>query len=236
MPHNAGSKAIKLTGTGLPPAPRVTTGSVGEIAGTYVTFTGTVVSQGPGSFYFQYGTTRSYGSVTPTLPLSSSTGAQMLAATLSLAPGATYQYRLVASNLAATVYGVDQVFTIAPESPLLRLLKHGRLASVLQHGIRLRVSATSPATINLKLRVDAQTARAAHLISARNKRKTKVTVGAIRISVAANRWKTVTIKFGAAAKRDLIALGRLKLTISARGSTLNGVAGSPTNLTASIRR
>jgi hypothetical protein len=233
---NAGSKAIKLTGTGLPPVPLVATGAVGEIAGTYATLTGTVVSQGPGSFYFEYGATKSYGSVTPTLPLSSSANAQQLAATLSLPPGASYHYRMVASNLAATINGTDQVFTIAPESPLLKLLKHGRLSSVLRHGLRLRVSGTSPGVITVKLRVDAQTARAAHLIPARSKRKTKVTVGSIRVTVAANRWKTVTVKFGKGAKHNLAALGRVKLTIVGTPLTFTGSAGSPTSIAASIRR
>jgi hypothetical protein len=233
---NAGSKTVKLSGTGLPPAPSVTTGPVGEIEGSYVTLTGTVISQGPGSFDFQYGRTKSYGSVTPTLPLSSSTTAQLLAATLSLSPGTTYHYRLVASNLAATVYGADRAFTIPPESPLLRLLKHGRLASVLRRGLRLRVSDTSRAIINVRLLVDPQTARAAHLISGKRRRKTKVTVGRLRVRVAANHRKTVTVKFSGPARGRLARLDRLRLTISATASTLTGVAGSPTNITARIQR
>src|SRR5262249_40646042 len=77
---NAGNKVIKLSGTGMPPAASVTTSPVGEIAGTYVTLNGTVISQGPGSFYFQYGTSPAYGETTPTLPLGSSSSAQLLAA------------------------------------------------------------------------------------------------------------------------------------------------------------
>ena len=209
---------------------------MGEIAGTYVTLTGTVISQGPGSFYFQYGPTKSYGSVTPTLPLSSSTSPQLLASTLSLAAGITYHYRLVASNLLGTVNGADQVFTIPPEPALLRLLRHGHLASVLQHGLRVRVSDSSLAVVTLKLRVDAAAARATHLISSRSRRKTKVTVGTLRVTVAANHGRTVTIHFGGAAKHNLAALGRLKVTVLATVSTANGVAGDATAVKASIRR
>jgi hypothetical protein len=232
----AGSKVVKLAGTGLPPAPLVTTGPVAEIAGTYATLTGSVISQGPGTFYFQYGTSVSYGSVTPTLPLSSATTTQLLTSTLSLAAGTTYHYRLVATNLIGTVNGADKVFTVPPEPALLRLLRHGRLASVLQHGLRVRVSDSSPAVITLKLRVDATVARATHLISSRSKRKAKVTVGTVRVTVTANHGRNVTIRFGGAAKHNLAALGRLKLSILATVSTPNGVAGEASATKASVRR
>jgi len=233
---NAGSKTIKLSGTGLPPPASVTTGPVGEIAGIYVTLNGTVVSQGPGTFYFQYGTSSAYGEATPTLPLASSSTAQLLAATLSLSPGTTYHYRIVATNLAGTAYGADQVFTIPPEAPTIRLLKHGRLTSLLQRGLRVRVSDSSRAIVDLKLLVDARTARVAHIIAANSRRKTKVTVGSLRVTVAADRGKTVTVRFRGAARAKLARLGRLKLTLTATPRTLNGVAGEPTSVTARVVR
>jgi len=233
---NAGNKVIKLSGTGLPPPASVTTGPVGEIAGTYVTLSGTVISQGPGTFYFQYGTGSAYGQATPTLPLGSSTSAQLLAATLSLSPGTTYHYRLVASNLAGTVYGADRLFTVPPEAPTIKLLRHGRLAALLRRGLRARVSDTSPAIIRVKVLVDARTARAARLIPAHSRRGAKVTVGSARVTVAANHGKTVTVKFGSAAKRKLAKLGRLKLTLTATPSTLNGVAGEATSVTTTVAR
>jgi hypothetical protein len=233
---NAGAKTIKLSGTGLPPAASVTTGPVSEIVGTYVTLNGTVISQGSGTFYFQYGKSSAYGEATPALPLSSSGRAQLVAATLSLAPGTTYHYRLVASNLAGTSYGGDQVFTIPPEAPTIKLLRHGRLAALLRRGLRVRVSETSPASIQLKLLVNAQTARAAHLIPVHSRRRAMVTVGSARVTVAANRGKTVTVRFGPAARRKLARLGRLRLTLTATPSTLNGVAGEATSLTATVVR
>jgi hypothetical protein len=155
---------------------------------------------------------------------------------LSLLAGTTYHYRIVASNLAGTVYGAGQVFTIPPEAPTLRLLKHGRLASVLRRGLRLRVSETSPASIQLKLLVDARTARAAHLISTHSRRRAKVIVGSARVTVPANRGKTVTVRFGAAARSKLVKLGQLKLTLIATPRTLNGVAGEETSITARVAR
>jgi FG-GAP-like repeat/FG-GAP repeat len=233
---SAGSKVIRLSGAGLPPAPLVTTGPANEIVGTYVTLTGAVISQGPGTFYFQYGPTSSYGSVTPTLPLASNTLPQALASTLSLSPGATYHYRLVASNLQATVNGADHVFTIPPEAPLVKVLRHGRLASVLRHGLRLRLSDASHVVIKVRLLVDAQVARSAHLISAKDKRKKKVVVASARVTVAANRGKTVTIRFSAVARRKLAKLGRLKLTINATPATLSGVVGEAAIVSTRIRR
>jgi hypothetical protein len=233
---NAGAKKIKLSGTGLPPAASVTTGQVSEIAGTYVTLNGTVISQGPGTFYFQYGKSSAYGEATPALPLSSSSTAQALAATLSLAPGTTYHYRLVASNLAGTSYGADQVFTIPPEAPTIKLLRHGRLAALLRRGLRVRVSESSREIIRVKLLVNAQTARAAHLIPVHSKRRAMVTVGSARVTVAANHGKTVTVSFGPAARRKLARLGRLRLTLTATPATLNGLAGEATSVTATVVR
>jgi len=233
---SAGSKVIKLSGTGLPPAPTVTTGPATEIVGTYVTLTGTVISQGPGTFDFQYGPTAAYGSVTPTLPLASNTLAQQLTSTLSLVPGATYHYRLAATNLQATVNGADHVFTIPPEAPLVRVLKHGRLASVLRRGLKLRLSDTAHVVVKLKLVVGAGAARSAHLISKKSKSKKQVTVGSARVTLAANHGKTVRISFGAVARRKLAGLRRLTLTIKATPSTLGGVAGEAGRASTSLRR
>ena len=155
---------------------------------------------------------------------------------MSLLAGTTYHYRIVASNLAGTVYGAGQVFTIPPEAPTIRLLKHGRLASLLQRGLRVRVSDSSRAIVDLKLLVDARTARVAHIIAANSRRKTKVTVGSLRVTVAADRGKTVTVRFRGAARAKLARLGRLKLTLTATPRTLNGVAGEPTSVTARVVR
>ena len=147
-------KTIALSGTGLPPKAVVTTTPVESIFGSYVTLTGTVLSQGPGSFYFQYGTTSAYGSVTTTLPLASSNSPQLFASTVALQPGLTYHYRIVANNLVGTVAGADQVFTLPPDEPFMAR-RHGRLhlASVLRGGLPLRVGDPSAAKIAITVYV-----------------------------------------------------------------------------------
>jgi hypothetical protein len=228
-------KVINLSGTGLPPAATVKTGTVTEVVGSYVTLNGSVLSQGPGSFHFEYGTTAAYGSQTPTLPLNSSSS--LLAATLSLTPGTTYHYRLVASNLVGTVHGEDQVFTIPPEEPTLALARrHLRLRWVLKHGLPLRVNETSPSVVTVKLSVDAKTAHAAHLAAHKRHRKHAVTIGAARVHLNGSAAKTITVKIGPRAAAQLAHLKRLKLTIQGTASTLTGVTGSPSEITVKLRR
>jgi FG-GAP-like repeat len=229
---SVGTKVLKLVGTGLPPAAIVKTEPVSEVVGPYATLSGKVLSQGAGEFWFEYGPTTAYGKVTPKLPLSSSFSAQLLSATLLLAPG-RYHYRIVAQNLAGTVYGSDQKFAIAPEGPLLRLLKHGHLAAVLARGLRLRLSEGSPVIVTVKLQIAAATARAAHLASSKTKRNAKVTVGSARVVLGAAA-KTITLHFSANARRKLAGLRHLKLAIVATPSTHDGVVGEIARITASL--
>lgn len=60
-------------------------------------------------YFFQYGETSGYGSVTPVLSTSAKTGAS--AVLEGLAPGETYHYRLVVENTNGTDYGADASFT-----------------------------------------------------------------------------------------------------------------------------
>ncbi|HWD17968.1 MAG TPA: hypothetical protein VHB20_01710, partial [Verrucomicrobiae bacterium] len=65
--------------------------------------------------WFQYGTTAAYGSVTPIQLLGSGSNTVPVAAALaSLAPSATYHYRLVATNAVTTNYGADMTFITFP--------------------------------------------------------------------------------------------------------------------------
>jgi hypothetical protein len=230
-------KTIGLSGTGLPPTAVVTTRPVEEVFGSYVTLTGTVLSQGPGSFYFQYGTTSAYGSVTPTLPLASSNSSQLFASTVALQPGVTYHYRIVASNLVGTVAGADQSFTLPPDEPFLAR-RHGRLhlASVLRGGLPLRVGDPSAATITITVYVDAKTAHLAHLASPRQKSKAHVAIGRLTVKVRGAATKAVLVKIQAKLRRRLAALGQLKLLIKATGSTSDGAVGSPTQISLNLQR
>jgi hypothetical protein len=230
---------IALSGTGLPPAAIVTTTPVENIFGSYVTLTGSVLSQGPGSFHFEYGNTTAYGNVSPSLLLASSSLPQLFGLSVALTPGATYHYRIVASNLVGTVAGGDQVFTIPPDPPLLALVRrHGRLrlASVLKHGLPLRVGDSSTSTITVRVSVDASTARSAHLISKKRKSKARVTIGTAKIKVRGSATRTFKAQITAKLRRRLAALGQLKLAIDATASTPTGVVGSPTEITVNLRR
>jgi VCBS repeat protein len=231
---NAGAKKIGLSGNGLPPLPLVSTAPVGEINGPYVTLTGSIVSQGKGIFYFQYGKTLAYGSATPALELKSEFTPQLVAASVPLTPGTTYHYRLVATNLAGTVFGRDQTFTVPPEAPLLKVLRHGRLRGVLRHGLRLRVLEPSQANVTLTIFLDARTARAAHLVG--SKHRSRVAIGKLRVSLKAATVKRVRLTFTHSAKRHLAGMSRLRLTIEGTPVAPNGVLGEPTDVRVQLKR
>ena len=73
------------------------------------------------TYYWQYGSSTDYGPQTTPVDLGAGRAPVQIATTLSgLTPGASYHYRLVASNSAGTTYGYDYVVTIIPaaEPPL----------------------------------------------------------------------------------------------------------------------
>ncbi len=99
-----------------PPArlPMVSTGQAGGVAQNTATLTGSVNPEGFETGYeFDFGVDTSYGTrifgdagFEP--------GAHTFTAPLQgLTPGATYHYRILATNVFGTVYGADQVFTTA---------------------------------------------------------------------------------------------------------------------------
>jgi polysaccharide biosynthesis protein PslG len=98
-----------------PSAPLVATGAATSIGTTSVTLNGTVNAENqPTTYHFEYGTTTRYGSrtqpdqtVSPTDYASHSVAANVG----GLKPGATYHYRLVATNATGTTQGVDRAFT-----------------------------------------------------------------------------------------------------------------------------
>lgn len=92
------------------PATAVTSGSV--------VLNGTVNPGGrQTTYYFQYGTTSSYGSQTASVSAGSGTATVSVSATVcgTLLPGTIYHYRLVATNCAGTAYGGDATFTTLQE-------------------------------------------------------------------------------------------------------------------------
>ena len=99
--------------TSLPPAVR--TGSVQNAGPTTATLTGAVDPRGRATtWYFEYGTSTGYGSRTPRRSAGSGVVARSVSESVSgLVAGATYHYRLVATNDVGTSRGADGTFTTA---------------------------------------------------------------------------------------------------------------------------
>jgi PKD repeat protein len=70
------------------------------------------------TWWVEYGTSTAYGNQTPGTDIGSGTAPEAVTGYLSrLAPGTTYNYRLVAQNSLGTTYGYDYTLTTAAASP-----------------------------------------------------------------------------------------------------------------------
>ncbi len=105
-----------------PPTPR--TGPATAVAASSATLTGTVNPGGLATTYvFQYGTTTAYGLVTPTQSAAASAvDLPVSSAVAGLTAGTTYHYRLMATNAAGTVSGLDQTFATPGTAPASKLV------------------------------------------------------------------------------------------------------------------
>jgi hypothetical protein len=105
---------VRTEYTPLPP--EVSTGAASEVQSTQAKLNGTVNPKGTNThYYFQYGTTTSYGSSTPEGDAGSGLSSVPESASITgLEPGTTYHYRFVASSSAGTSYGADQTFFTTP--------------------------------------------------------------------------------------------------------------------------
>ncbi len=103
-----------FTTSSLPPTvPSVTTGLATSVTAISATLNGTVNPNGiTTAYYFQYGTTTSYGSTTTSTSAGAGTSNVSANASLTaLSPSTIYHYRLVATNSAGTADGSDQTLT-----------------------------------------------------------------------------------------------------------------------------
>jgi subtilase family serine protease len=106
------------TGNGAPngplvlATPTVTTGSASSVKETEVTLHGTVNPNGlETKYYFEYGSTTSYGAKTTEASAGYGTGSlEETSVVTGLTANATYHYRIVAVSSAGTAYGSDQTF------------------------------------------------------------------------------------------------------------------------------
>jgi hypothetical protein len=111
------TEGVDHTFTTLPNGPSVTTGAASGVGQSAATLTGTIDPQGADtSYYFEYSGPGTFSIVTGNAG-SGSGGAAVAAPVSGLSPGATYQYRLVATNAGGTAFGSYQAFTTAPPPP-----------------------------------------------------------------------------------------------------------------------
>jgi hypothetical protein len=101
----------------LPNPPADVTGVASSVGSSYATLNATVNPNGGelGVCRFEYGTSSSYGSVTP-CSASGQTGENPIGvsgALVGLNTSTTYHFRIVASNAGGTSYGEDETFTTA---------------------------------------------------------------------------------------------------------------------------
>lgn len=122
--------------------PVLSTGNATAITSTSATLNGTVNPEGQATtYYFEYGTTTSYGSQTAASDAGSGTAnVKVSAPSASLAPATTYHYRLVATNGAGTTLGSDVSFK-TPRTPT-PVVSTGHVKDVTQ------TSATLTGTVN----------------------------------------------------------------------------------------
>src|SRR5712692_1791384 len=100
------------------PAPQAVTGGASDVTPTSATLNGTVnPSSRATSWYFEYGTSTSYGTKTPVKAAGSGTSPVAVSAPVTgLTSGRTYHFRLVATSDAGTSRGADQTF-VASAAP-----------------------------------------------------------------------------------------------------------------------
>jgi len=99
-------------------APSATTGIATTVSAASEIFAGTVDPNGAETtYYFEYGTTSSFGEETAPIDVGAGTSAISVSATITgLKPNATYNYALVATSSLGTSVGVTEVFQVSASS------------------------------------------------------------------------------------------------------------------------
>jgi hypothetical protein len=107
--YGADQTFTTLSATG---APVVIANGATNVTNSSATLIATVDPHGlTTSVYFQYGTTTSYGSTTPSQSKTGNTYQTASANVSGLSASTTYHFRLVATNTAGTTNGADRTFT-----------------------------------------------------------------------------------------------------------------------------
>ena len=109
-----------LTFTTLATPPDSQTGEASGVSGTSATLTGTVNAEGAplSDCHFDWGTSNTYGQSVPCSLMPAGTSSVVVSAMITgLAPGATYHFRLSATNAGGTGLGGDLSFTTPAPLP-----------------------------------------------------------------------------------------------------------------------
>ena len=106
-------------GTGTPARAVPVTGTTADLKSTSAVVHGSIDSNGlGGTWWFEYGTTTSYGSSTPATTFGAARRAtQVWSALSSLSPATEYHFRLVVSAGGVTLRGADQTFGTNGRAP-----------------------------------------------------------------------------------------------------------------------
>jgi hypothetical protein len=115
---------LSLPGGAQAAAPSASTGGTQNITQTSALLKGSINPNGEATtYYFQYGTTKSYGSQTPPQgPTAATKGNMPVSAALDgLVPGTTYHYRLVATNASGGKVAGDKTFKTLKQAPTVSL-------------------------------------------------------------------------------------------------------------------
>lgn len=112
-------KGISLAPVAVGTAPTVTTLTASNLTASSATLACSVNPNGATTTYwFNYGTTAGYGSVTSTGNLAAGSSPLVVASALTgLLQGTTYHYQIVAANPTGTNFGSDVTFTTLPVTP-----------------------------------------------------------------------------------------------------------------------
>jgi len=111
------SSEVSATPIGMP---ITTTSFATSVTSISATLNGTVNPNGDSTtYYFEYGTTTSYGSTTTSMDAGSgATDVSVSADISSLNPNTTYHFRIKTTNSVGTTYGDDQSFTTILTAPI----------------------------------------------------------------------------------------------------------------------